>query len=99
MDLVLFIAKGLVPFFFVESPFLQRLVLRQNPSIDFPSMHQLMNNILSMLAKTTKEKFIHEVLESCDTFPMSFDLWMSRGGRHFCFDCSFFEPQIGSLIM
>ncbi len=62
-------------------------------------MHQLMNNILSMLAKTTKEKFIYEVIESCDTFPMSSHLWMSRGGGHFYFDCSFFQPQIGSLVM
>jgi len=52
-----------------------------------------------MLAKTTKEKFIYEVLESYDIFPINFDLWMSRGGRHFCFDCSFFETQIGSLVV
>jgi hypothetical protein len=36
-DLVLYIAKELIPLFFGEFPFLRRLVLRQNPCTRFPS--------------------------------------------------------------
>jgi len=36
-DLALFIAKELVPLSFVEAPFFQRLVLRQNFHLNFPS--------------------------------------------------------------
>jgi hypothetical protein len=36
-DLALFIAKELVPLSFVEAPFFQRLILRQNPRFNFPS--------------------------------------------------------------
>jgi hypothetical protein len=45
-NLVLFIAKELVPLSFVEAPFFRRLILRQNPCVSFPSRHQLMNDIL-----------------------------------------------------
>jgi hypothetical protein len=37
-DLALFIAKKLVPLSFVETPFFQRLVLKQNLCLNFPSM-------------------------------------------------------------
>jgi hypothetical protein len=43
-------------------------------------MRQLMNDILSRLVEKTKKKFIFEVFEACDTYTVSFDLWMSRGG-------------------
>ncbi len=36
-DLALFIVKELVPLSFVEAPFFWRLVLRQNPHLNFPS--------------------------------------------------------------
>jgi hypothetical protein len=39
-----------------------------------------MNDILLRLVEKTKKKFIYEALEACDTFTLSFDLWMSRGG-------------------
>jgi hypothetical protein len=39
-----------------------------------------MNDIALRLAKKTKEKFIFEALESCDTCIINFDLWMSKGG-------------------
>jgi hypothetical protein len=35
-DLTLFIAKELVSLFFVEAPFLKRLILKQNPHLNFP---------------------------------------------------------------
>ncbi len=57
-DLVLFIIEKLVPFFFIESLFLKRLILRQNLHASFPSRHQLMNDIFLRLTKKTKEKFI-----------------------------------------
>jgi len=57
-NLVLFIAKKLIPLSFVESPFLRRLLLKQNPHVSFPSMHQLMNEILPRLVEKTKKDFI-----------------------------------------
>jgi hypothetical protein len=35
-NLALFIAKELVPLSFVEAPFFWRLVLKQNPHLNFP---------------------------------------------------------------
>jgi hypothetical protein len=78
-DLVLFIVKELVPLSFVEAPFLRTLIFKQNPHFFFPSRHQLMNHILLKLAKKTKTNLIFEVLEACDTYTLSFDLWMSKG--------------------
>jgi hypothetical protein len=78
-DLVMFIVKELVPLFFVEAPFLRRLILKRNPHVIFPSRHQLMNHILLRLARKQKNKFIYEV-EAYDTWTLSFDLWMSKGG-------------------
>ncbi len=47
-DLTLFIAKELVPLSFVEAPFFWRLVLKQNPHLNFPSRQVLVivNEIL-----------------------------------------------------
>jgi len=76
--LALFIAKELMPLSFVEVPFFQRLVLRQNPHFNFPSRWVLINEILPKIIEKTKEKYIYLTLESCNTCMISFDLWMSR---------------------
>jgi hypothetical protein len=77
-DLALLIAKELVPLSFVETPFFQRLVLKQNPHLNFPSRQVLVNEILLKITKKTKKKYIFSVLESCNISIVSFDLWMSR---------------------
>jgi hypothetical protein len=71
----LFIFKlEVVPLSFVQLPFLRKLILMQNLDVNFPLKCQFMNKFLPMLAKKTKEKLISWALDSCTTFPMSFDL-------------------------
>ncbi len=79
-DLALFIAKELMPLSFVEAPFFRRLVLRQNPHLNFPSRRVLVlvNEILLKITKKTKEKYISLALEYYNTRMVSFDLWMFR---------------------
>jgi hypothetical protein len=79
-DLVMLIAKELVPLSLVEAPFFRRLVLRQNPRLSFPSKQKLRHDILLRIAERTKERFVSPTLDSCNTYIVSFDLWMSRGG-------------------
>ncbi len=79
-NLVLFIAKELVPLSFVEGPFFRRLFLRQNPWLTFPSRQKLKHDILPRIAKRTKERFVSPTLHSYNTCTVSFNLWMSRGG-------------------
>jgi hypothetical protein len=69
-----------VPLSFVEAPFFRRLVLKQNPWLTFPFRQKLRHYILPRIAKRTKERFIFPTLHSCNTFTVSFNLWMSRGG-------------------
>jgi len=76
-DLALFITKELVPLSFVETPVFRRLVLKQNPRFNFPSMRVLITEILLKITKKMKEKYISLALESCNTCTISFDLWMS----------------------
>jgi hypothetical protein len=78
--LALFIAKELLPLSFVETPFFRRLVFKQNPHLNFPSMEVLVNEILLKITKKTKEKYISSTFESCNTCTISFDLWMSITG-------------------
>jgi hypothetical protein len=61
-----------VPLSFVEVPFFQRLVLRQNPCFNFPSRRVLVNEILPKIIEKTKEKYISSTLESCNTCMISF---------------------------
>jgi hypothetical protein len=79
-DLALFIAKKLVPLSFVETPFFWRLVLKQNPHLNFPCRRVLVNEILLKITKKTKQKYISLALDSCNTCIVSFELWMSRAG-------------------
>jgi hypothetical protein len=79
-DLALFIAKELVPLSFTETPFFWRLVLKQNPHLNFPCRRVLVNEILLKITKKMKEKYISLALESCNTCIVSFELWMSRAG-------------------
>jgi hypothetical protein len=62
-DLVLFIANELVPLFFVELPFFQRLVMKQNPHVSFPSMCTLMYETLLKLIEKMKRNSLHNFLE------------------------------------
>jgi len=48
---VLLITKKLVHLSFVEAPFLRWLILKQSPWLVFPSIHQLMNEILPRLVE------------------------------------------------
>jgi hypothetical protein len=48
---------------------------------------------LPMLAKKTKEKFISWAFDSCNTFPMSFDLWMLKRVNTFFSHCSFLNHK------
>jgi hypothetical protein len=57
-DLALFIAKELVPLSFVETPFFWKVVLKQNPHLNFPSKRMLVNEILLKITKKMKEKYI-----------------------------------------
>jgi hypothetical protein len=66
-----------------------------NPPINLPSMCQWMNETLLRLIENTKEKFIFEVLEYCNTFIVIFNLWISKVGiDHLCFHYSFYEPRL-----
>lgn len=64
-DLTLFIAKELVSLFFVEAPFLKRLILKQNPHLNFPFKWVLVNDILLRMTELTKDKYVFSSLESC----------------------------------
>jgi hypothetical protein len=62
-DLVLLIANELVPLFFVELPFFRRLVMKQNPHVNFPSMCTLMYETLLKLIEKMKRNSLHSFLE------------------------------------
>jgi hypothetical protein len=57
-DLVLFITKEFMPLSFVEAPFFRRLILRQNPQLNFPLWQKFKNNFLPMIIEQTKEIFV-----------------------------------------
>ncbi len=76
---MLFIAKELVPLSFVEAPFFRRLILKYNPRLNFPSRQKFRNELLPMITKWTKERFLFLALQSCNTCTISFDLWMLSG--------------------
>ncbi len=48
--------------------------------MNFPSRHQLLNDIPLRLIKKIKEKSFFKALESCDIYIVNIDLWMSKGG-------------------
>ncbi len=73
----MFIAKKLM-LSFVEAPFLKKLILKQNPCINFPSRRILVNDILPRMAELTKDKYVSSLFESCHSCIVSFDLWISR---------------------
>ncbi len=77
-DLTLFIAKELMSLSFVEAPFFNGLILKQNPHFNFPLRRILVNDILLRMVELTKDKYVFSSLESCHSCPVSFDPWMSK---------------------
>ncbi len=54
----------------VKAQFFRRLVLRENPHLNFPSRQQLGNVLSLRMAKRNKEKFIFPTFGLCNR-------WMS----------------------
>jgi hypothetical protein len=77
-DLTLFIAKVLMSLSFVNVPFFRRLILKENPCLNYPLRQVLMNDILPRMVELTKNKYVFWSLESCHSCIVSFDVWMSK---------------------
>ncbi len=75
-DLTLSIAKELVSLSFVEPFFFMKLILKQNPRLNFP-LRQV-SDILPRMVELTKDKYVYWSLESCHSCIISFHLWMSK---------------------
>jgi hypothetical protein len=57
-DLTLFIAKELISLSFVNVPFFRKLILKQNPCLNFPLRQVLVNDILPRMVELTKNKYM-----------------------------------------
>jgi len=64
----------------VEAPLCRKLVLKQNPHLNFPLKWVSRKGMLPKVPKRTKENFVSISLASCNICTMSFDLWMVKGG-------------------
>jgi hypothetical protein len=57
---VLCIAKKLVPLLVVEATFFRRLIIRQNPWLNFPSRQKFRNELLPIIIEQIKERFFSQ---------------------------------------